>query len=56
MFGARKAVHRIVAGTLIASTIVLRPGAARALDDVTFITDFAYNGAADVYAPGFVPK
>jgi NitT/TauT family transport system substrate-binding protein len=45
MFGAPKAVHRIVAGALIASTILLRPSASRALDGVTFITDFAYNGA-----------
>src|SRR5258708_118648 len=45
MFGAPKAVHRIVAGALIASTILLRPSASNALDSVTLITDFAYNGA-----------
>ena len=44
MFGAPKAVHRIVAGALIASTILLRPSASRALDNVTFITDYGYNG------------
>jgi NitT/TauT family transport system substrate-binding protein len=44
MFGAPKAVHRIVAGALIASTILLRPSASRALDNVTLITDFGYNG------------
>ena len=44
MFGARKAVHRIVAGALIASTILLRPSASRALDNVTLITDFGFNG------------
>src|SRR6266446_1916563 len=45
MFGAPKAVHRIVAGAVIASTILLRPSASNALDSVTLITDFAYNGA-----------
>jgi NitT/TauT family transport system substrate-binding protein len=45
MFGAPKAVHRIVAGALIASAILLRPSASNALDSVTLITDFAYNGA-----------
>ena len=44
MFGAPKAVHRIVAGALIASTVLLRPSASRALDNVTLITDFGYNG------------
>jgi NitT/TauT family transport system substrate-binding protein len=44
MFGASKASRRIVAGALIASTILLCPGASRALDDVTLITDFGYNG------------
>jgi NitT/TauT family transport system substrate-binding protein len=44
MFGAPKAVRRIVAGTLIASTILLCPSASSALDKVTFITDFGYNG------------
>src|SRR6516225_7827058 len=44
MFGAPKAVHRIVAGALIASMILLRPSASRALDNVTLITDFGYNG------------
>ena len=44
MFGAPKAVHRIVVGALIASTILLRPSASRALDNVTLITDFGYNG------------
>src|SRR5499427_5212900 len=44
MFGAPKAVHRIVAGALIASAILLRPSASMALDNVTLITDFGYNG------------
>jgi NitT/TauT family transport system substrate-binding protein len=44
MFGAPKAVHRIVAGALIASTILLRPSASNALDSVTLVTDFGYNG------------
>src|SRR5262245_25675068 len=44
MFGALKAVHRIVVGALIASTILLRPSVSRALDNVTLITDFGYNG------------
>jgi NitT/TauT family transport system substrate-binding protein len=44
MFGAPKAVRRIVASALIASTILLRPSASRALDNVTLITDFGYNG------------
>src|SRR5215470_19644829 len=44
MFGAPKAVHRIMAGALIASTILLRPSASWALDNVTLITDFGYNG------------
>ena len=44
MFGPPKAVHRIVAGALIASTILLRPSASVALDNVTLITDFGYNG------------
>ena len=44
MFGAPKAVHRIVAGALIALAILLRPSASRALDNVTLITDFGYNG------------
>jgi NitT/TauT family transport system substrate-binding protein len=44
MFGASKAVRDIVAGPLIASTILLRPGASMAIDNVTLITDFGYNG------------
>jgi NitT/TauT family transport system substrate-binding protein len=44
MFGGPKAVRRIVAGALIASAILLRPSASNALDNVTFITDFGYNG------------
>jgi hypothetical protein len=44
MSGAPKAIRRIVAGALIASTIVLRPSASRALDNITLITDFGYNG------------
>jgi hypothetical protein len=40
----RKAVHRIAAGALIASTNLPRPSASRALDNVTLITDFGYNG------------
>jgi NitT/TauT family transport system substrate-binding protein len=44
MFGAPKATLRIVTGTLIASTILLRAGASMALDKVTLITDFGHNG------------
>jgi NitT/TauT family transport system substrate-binding protein len=44
MFGVPKAVRRIAAGALIASTILLRPSASAALDNVTLITDFGYNG------------
>jgi hypothetical protein len=44
MFGTPKAVHRIVAGALIASTILLRPGGSMALDKVTLITDHGYSG------------
>jgi NitT/TauT family transport system substrate-binding protein len=45
MYGVPKVVRRIVAGALIASTILPRPGGSMALDNVTLITDFAYNGA-----------
>src|SRR5215468_9992318 len=45
MFGGPKAVRRIAAGALIASAILLYPGASRALDNVALITDFGYNGA-----------
>jgi NitT/TauT family transport system substrate-binding protein len=44
MFGTPKAIRRTVAGALIASTILLRPSASRALDNVTLVTDFGYNG------------
>jgi NitT/TauT family transport system substrate-binding protein len=44
MFGAPKAVCRSAAGALIASVILLQPSASRALDKVTLITDFGYNG------------
>jgi NitT/TauT family transport system substrate-binding protein len=44
MFGTPKAIRRIVVGALIASTILLSPSASRALDKVTLITDFGYNG------------
>jgi NitT/TauT family transport system substrate-binding protein len=44
MFGALKAVYRIVVGALIASTILLRPSASDAFDSVTLITDFGYSG------------
>src|SRR6202030_1355568 len=44
MFGTPKAVHRIVAGAAIAAAGLLRPSASRALDNVTLITDFGYNG------------
>jgi NitT/TauT family transport system substrate-binding protein len=44
MFEAPKAIHRIMATALIASTILLHPGTSRALDNVTLITDFGYNG------------
>jgi NitT/TauT family transport system substrate-binding protein len=44
MFVAPKALHRIVAGALIASTILLRPSASDALDSVTLITDYGFNG------------
>jgi NMT1/THI5 like len=44
MFRVAKAVHRIAAGALIASMILLRPNASNALDNITLITDFGYNG------------
>jgi NitT/TauT family transport system substrate-binding protein len=44
MFGGPKAVRRIAAGALIASAILLCPGASKALDNVTLVTDFGYNG------------
>jgi NitT/TauT family transport system substrate-binding protein len=44
MFGSPKAVHRIVAAALIVSAIPLRPSASWALDNVTFIIDWAYSG------------
>jgi NitT/TauT family transport system substrate-binding protein len=44
MFGASKAVHRITAGALIASMILPRPSTSNALDRITLITDFGYNG------------
>src|SRR5262249_1698588 len=44
MIESPKAVRRIAAGALIASAILLCPGAAKALDNVTLITDFGYNG------------
>src|SRR6516164_804763 len=45
MAEAPKAVRRIVAGTLLASTMLLLcPSASRALDKVTLIIDWAYNG------------
>jgi NitT/TauT family transport system substrate-binding protein len=44
MFGTPKAVRRIVAGALIASTILLRPSVSNALDGVTLITDHSYYG------------
>ena len=44
MFGGAKPVRRIVAGALIASTIVLRPSASRALESITLITDYGYTG------------
>jgi hypothetical protein len=44
MFGGPKAAHRVAAGVLIASTILVRPSACGALDKITLITDFGYNG------------
>jgi NitT/TauT family transport system substrate-binding protein len=44
MIESPKAVRRIVAGALIASTILVCPSTSRALDKVTFIIDWAYNG------------
>jgi len=44
MIEGPKAVRRIAAGALIASAILLCPGASKALDNVTLITDFGYNG------------
>jgi NitT/TauT family transport system substrate-binding protein len=44
MFGTPKAIRRIAASAVIASTILLRPGASNALDSVTFTTDFGYYG------------
>jgi NitT/TauT family transport system substrate-binding protein len=39
-----KAVRRIVVGALIGATVLLCPSASMALDNVTFIIDWAYNG------------
>jgi NitT/TauT family transport system substrate-binding protein len=44
MFRMPKANRRIVTRGLITSTILLRPSASWALDNVTLITDFGYNG------------
>jgi NitT/TauT family transport system substrate-binding protein len=44
MLGTPKVIRRIMAGALITSAILLRPSVSMALDDVTFITDFGYNG------------
>jgi NitT/TauT family transport system substrate-binding protein len=44
MFGKPKTIRGIVAGAVIASTILLRPVPSRALDNVTLITDFGFNG------------
>src|SRR5262249_35631547 len=44
MFGGPEAVRCIAASALIASTILLYPSASKALDNVTLITDFGYNG------------
>jgi len=44
MMETSKAVHRLVAGALIASMTLLRSSASRALDHVTLITDVGYNG------------
>jgi NitT/TauT family transport system substrate-binding protein len=49
MFGAPKAVHRIVAGALIASAVLLRPSASNALDKVTFVLDFGFFGRHTYY-------
>src|ERR1700741_708620 len=44
MFGVPKATRRTVTSGLITSSILLRPSASWALDNVTLITDFGYNG------------
>jgi NitT/TauT family transport system substrate-binding protein len=44
MIESPNAVRRIVAGALIASTMLLCSSASKALDNVTFVTDFGYNG------------
>jgi len=44
MSGMSKAIRRLVAGALIASAILLRPGTSRALDNVPLITDYGYTG------------
>lgn len=44
MSGTPKTIRRLVAGAVIASTTLLRPGASKALESVTFTTDFGYNG------------
>jgi ABC-type nitrate/sulfonate/bicarbonate transport system substrate-binding protein len=50
--GAAKSVPLIV-GCLMASATLLQPGAARALDNVTLITDFGFNGR-HAYGNGIV--
>jgi NitT/TauT family transport system substrate-binding protein len=44
MPGRAERVRRIVAGALTAIAVLLWPHASRALDTVTLITDFGYNG------------
>jgi ABC-type nitrate/sulfonate/bicarbonate transport system substrate-binding protein len=44
MFGAAKALHRIVAGAVITSTVLLRSSASNALDSITLIIEWAYQG------------
>jgi NitT/TauT family transport system substrate-binding protein len=44
MFGVPNAIRRIGVGALIASTILLGPNASKALDKVTFTTDYGYFG------------
>jgi NitT/TauT family transport system substrate-binding protein len=43
MLGSEVA-RRVVADTLIKSTVLLCPSASGALDNITFVTDFGYNG------------
>jgi NitT/TauT family transport system substrate-binding protein len=44
MLGLSPPARHLVVGTLIAAAMLLRPSSSAALDTVTLITDFGYNG------------